>query len=508
MEATPQQQIVNLIKNKEKILLITHRKIDGDALGSTLALHKVLKEMGKDVTAVSSDPVPEMYNFIPDLEEIETTFHGNQDFIITLDCKNAEVDKLKYNLEDKKVNIIVSPMYGNFSAKDVSFAKGGDQFDLIIVLDSADLEQIGSIYEKNTDLFFSAPVINIDHHASNTFFGNINLVEITAASTSEVLLEIIQKLEKIENKEFINEDIATLLLLGIITDTSSFQNPNTTPKSFDIAADLIDLGARQQEIIQQIYKTKKLSTLKLWGQTLSKIQVDPVHRLVWSSITKNDLNESGANVDESEGIIDELMSNAPGAEVILLLKDNSNGILSGSLRTTSANIDASQIAQMFGGGGHLQAAGFKIPNGKDFDIQLAEILKKIKKFQTKRLGLPEHTDNSETKKSSHDLELTTGKIEKHSLETNNQEVEINSKQTISKESSQKSKSPDKTRQIEEKREKPKEKRVINISDKLSQASSSKRKIKNTKRSEEKEKVVKKNIIEKSEKVHIERKDSK
>ena len=413
MEATPQQQIVNLIKNKEKILIIAHRKIDGDALGSMLSLYKVLKEMGKDVTAVTSDPVPEVFNFIPGVESIETNFHSSQDFIITLDCKDAEVDKLKYNLEDGKVNIIVSPMYGSFGEKDVSFAKGSNQFDLIVVLDSADLEQLGTIYEKNTDLFFSAPVINIDHHASNTFFGNINLVEITAASTSEVLLDILKKFEKTENKTFIDDDIATMLLLGIITDTNSFQNPNTTPRSFDIAADLIDLGARQQEIIQHIYKTKKLSTLKLWGQTLSKIQVDPVHRLVWSSITKNDLNESGATSDESEGIIDELMSNAPGVEVILLFKDNQNGMLSGSLRTTSASIDASQIAQMFGGGGHLQAAGFKVKNGQDFDLKLAEVLTKIKQFQAKRLNLP--TENSIDKKVHHELTLSSEKVKRKEL---------------------------------------------------------------------------------------------
>lgn len=416
METTPQQQIINLIKNKDKILIITHRKIDGDALGSALALSRVLKEMGKNVVVITADPIPEIYNFIPDIDLVETSFYSSQDFVITLDCKNAEVDKLKYNLEDGKVNIIVSPLYGSFTEKDVSFSKGSNQFDLMIVLDSADLEQLGSIYEKNTELFFSIPVINIDHHASNTFFGNINLVEITAASTSEVLFEIIQKIEKIENKHFIDADVATMLLLGIITDTNSFQNPNTTPKSFDSAADLIDLGARQQEIIQQIYKTKKLSTLKLWGQTLSKIQVDPVHRLVWSSITKNDLNEAGAHPDESEGIIDELMSNAPGAEVVLLLKDNLNGMLGGSLRTTSASIDASKIAQIFGGGGHLQASGFKIKNGQDFDVHLAEVLNKIKDFQAKRLNLPEEVTGVKNAKATHEIKFTAEKITKEPIQ--------------------------------------------------------------------------------------------
>jgi len=463
MEATPQQQIINLIKNKEKILIVTHRKIDGDALGSTLSLYKVLKEMGKEVTAVSADPVPEIYNFIPEIESIETSFHGSQDFIITLDCKNAEVDKLKYNLEDGKVNIIVSPMYGTFSAENITFTKGSNQFDLIIVLDCADLEQLGTVYENNTDLFFSAPVINIDHHASNTFFGNINLVEITAASASEILLGIIQKLENVENKTFIDDDIATMLLLGIITDTNSFQNPNTTPKSFDVAANLIDLGARQQEIIQHIYKTKKLSTLKLWGQTLSKIQVDPVHRLVWSSINKNDLHETGATPDESEGIIDELMSNAPGAEVILLFKDNLNDMLGGSIRTTSAGIDASKIAQMFGGGGHLQAAGFKIKNDQDFEVQLANVLKKIKKFQAKRLNLPENKDFSPEQKINREIELSTEKVKK---EEKIKTKILKKKVELKKENQTKN---SKVLEFGQKKKAPQtEQKIVNVSEKLAE----------------------------------------
>ena len=405
MKITPQQQIVNLIKNKDKILLISHRKPDGDAIGSVLALYTVLRSIGKDVLAVSSDSVPDIYNFMPNLDVINTNFKNSQDFIITLDCAKVEVDKLKYNLEDNKVNIVVSPLSGSFSEKEVSFSKGESNFDLIIVLDSADLEQIGRIYEQSSDLFFSAPVINIDHHASNIFFGNVNLVDITAASTTEILFEVIQKMEKIENKKLITEDVATLLLTGIITDTGSFQNPNTTPKSFDIAAELIDFGARQQEIIQRIYKTKKVSTLKLWGHTLSKIKVDPVYRMVWSTITKNDLDEVDAVPEESDGIIDELMSNAPGAEIILLLKDNLDGVISGSLRTTSANIDASKIAELFGGGGHLQASGFKLQNGKNFDLVLADVLKKIKTFQANRLNLP-------ADKTQEDREIEVSLIEK------------------------------------------------------------------------------------------------
>ena len=106
-------------------------------------------------------------------------------------------------------------------------------------------------------MFYETPVINIDHHASNNDFGQINLVDVVAASTTEVLYKVLLEAEQKYEKKLITEDVATLLLAGIITDTGSFQHANTSPKSMEVSAELLDLGARQQEIIKNIYKTKK-----------------------------------------------------------------------------------------------------------------------------------------------------------------------------------------------------------------------------------------------------------
>ena len=145
--------------------------------------------------------------------------------------------------------------------------------------------------------------------------------------------------------DLIDEDIATLLLTGIVTDTGSFQNANTTPRSFEKASELIAYGARQQEIIKYVYKTKQLSQLKLWGRLLSKIQTDKKHRIVWSVVSQQDFKDTGSSAEETGDIIDELMTNAPGAEFVLLLKEKSDGQISVSIRTTSPAIDASAIAE-------------------------------------------------------------------------------------------------------------------------------------------------------------------
>ncbi|MBN1258182.1 DHH family phosphoesterase [Candidatus Peregrinibacteria bacterium] len=386
MEPNTIDQILNLVDKSQNILLITHAKADCDGLGAMLAASTVFKELGKRVTAVSNDPAPENLSFLPAINIVQGSL-GSNDFIITLDLSKTPLSKLKYNLEDKRVNIIITPKYGSFSPQDVSFGKGDRKFDLIIVFDAGNLEHLGPIYDKNAELFFEIPVINIDHHASNTDFGRVNLVDVVAASTTEILFGVLQTMEKKYNKKLITEDVATLLLAGIITDTGSFQHANTSPRSMEAAARLLNLGARQQEIIKNIYKTKKLSTLKLWGLVLSKVQVDPLYRMVWSTISQEDLKEAGATADESEGVIDGLLSNAPGAEVFALMKQNPDYI-SVSLRSNTNAVDVNKIATEMGGGGHVRAAGYKV-RGQPFDEVVGAALAKIRQYQKERLNIHE-----------------------------------------------------------------------------------------------------------------------
>lgn len=378
------KQIVEIVKRSKSILLMPSTPVDGDSLGSSLALYLAFKKMGKQVTVVCADPIPDAFQFLPTTKVINREFEAANDFIVTLDCKKAKVNTIRTKLEQDKVNIIITAKKGQFSAKDVSFHHGDSKYDLIITVDTGDLEQLGRFYEDNTELFTQIPLINIDHHASNSHFGKINYVDIMASATTELLIPLIQDFEKESDLKLMDEDIATLLLAGIITDTGSFQNANTTPRSFAASALLIKYGARQQEIIKHVFKTKNLSTLKLWGRILSKIKVDEQHRIVWSSISSKDLQDAKAAPDETGGIIDELLSNAPNSEIVLLLKQKEGGIISGSIRTPNPSIDASAVAELFGGGGHVQASGFKIESN-DLDETEKMVIDRVREFQQKRL---------------------------------------------------------------------------------------------------------------------------
>lgn len=388
MELSPRQQATEILKTSQKILILTAAS-DGDSLGACVALLIILKRMGKSVTAVSAEPVMPAYSFLPAISEIKSDFTGAREFIIDIDTTNTPLDKLSYRTEQGKLRLVITPQSGTLSPENISFSQGSFKFDLICILDTAGLEQFGSLYDNNAELFYATPILNIDHHASNEQFGKINLIEMTATSTCEILVSVAESLGGGQN--LIDEDIATALLTGLIYDTSSFQNTNTTPKSFTVAAQLVAAGARQQEIVKHLYKTKPVSTLRLWGRILAGIREDAQFHFVWSVVSMRDYEQCQAKPYQVAGAVDELLTSAPDADIILLLSEQDDGI-HGSIRTTKG-VDAVAVANLFGGGGHPGAAGFIL---RDLSLAQAEkqILERIRKFQSQRLGISSESKTS------------------------------------------------------------------------------------------------------------------
>jgi phosphoesterase RecJ-like protein len=403
MSLTLHQQAKNLIDKSEKILLVAHTKMDGDTLSSAIAMHLILQKMDKDTVVACADPVPEEFSFLPNTNVMKREISAGKDFVISLDCSRTRAQKLRWKIEGEQLKIFVSPSGGQFAKEDVSFFEHTD-FDLILSLDAADQKQLGRIFEDNSELFARVPMIVFDHHASNPGFGTVNIIDTKAASTTEVIYHFLPELFGEDWEKYVDSDIATLLLTGIITDTGSFQNPNTTPRSLEVSADLVELGARQQEIIRNIFKTKNLQTLRLWGRVLSKINTDPMHRMLWSTVSANDLIDTGGMIEDTGGIIDELLATAPGMEMVLLIKERKDGMITVSIRTTTPLCDAAEFSAEFGGGGHTQAAGFKIRGNRPFDVVVGEVISSAQRFQSNRLHLPDeekkeepHTKNTSKK---------------------------------------------------------------------------------------------------------------
>jgi phosphoesterase RecJ-like protein len=305
MELSPKQQICELVQKSKKILIVFGQNPDGDSIGSAFGLALMFRKLNKEAQIVSSSVLPEKFSFLPLFNETTAKPILSRDYIISINVPKNTISQLRYEVENEKMNIYISANGETISKEDISFEPFRFKYDLIFAVNTPDLENLGEFYEKNTELFFETPIINIDHHPSNEYFGKVNLVEIPVSSTAEIIAGLAGTLE-IE----LDEDIANCLLVGIISSTNSFQKTNTTPNSFTVAASLMSAGANQQEIVRFLYKTKSLSVLKLWGRVMSLLKHNSDLNLAWSVIEEKIFSETKTSHDDLKQIIKEI---APGS---------------------------------------------------------------------------------------------------------------------------------------------------------------------------------------------------
>jgi nanoRNase/pAp phosphatase (c-di-AMP/oligoRNAs hydrolase) len=375
MGLTPKQQVKELINKSNQILIATHQSFNGDGLGAALALSFLLEKLHKKSEIVIPSPIPAQLKFLPNLDKFHLDLQETRDFICQIDTSQNKISQLRYENENDKLNIYLTPQNGTIRPEDVKFIPGKHKFDLAIILDSPDLDQLGRIYEKNTELFFDIPIINIDHHASNEYFGEVNLIEVTATSTCEIVYTLLDTF----GNSFLDEKTAVSLLTGIIADTESFQSPTTTPRAFTIAASLIAAGANQQEIIKHLYKTKALPVLKLWGRIMSRLQYDTTYKLVWSIVGREDFNRSGSKPEDLTNVLRELKENTPNADAILLIKEMGDHNFEGTIQVIK-NINKTELAEFLSGTLYHEKIDFSLPS-KDLTEAENFALKKFRDFR-------------------------------------------------------------------------------------------------------------------------------
>jgi len=310
MELSPYQQTQQLIEKSTSILITTAPIYKNqpiitqiDKVASSLALHYILKELGKK-TRVAIKGAKKQFSFLPFCEHIKSNLNAAKDFILSLNTKEKKVKKINYTEEDEKLNIFITPKNGSFISQDLSLKYGPPKHDLIIVLDLADLENLGKNLEKNAELFYEAPIVNIDIKAGNEYFGEVNLVEITSSSCSEIIYKLIKNIWP----EKITQDLATLLLSGIIARTNSFQSYSTTPETFKASSELLEKGADKDSIIQNLFKTKNFSLLKLLGRALARIKANTNKKIVWTILTQDDFKKSLSSTKMLDYVFEEFIN--------------------------------------------------------------------------------------------------------------------------------------------------------------------------------------------------------
>lgn len=318
MDPTVLQHAITLIRERKTPLICLPKNASSDAIAGGLGLYLALGKMGKRPKVVSPGfTLPPGHSFLPKSDEILTDVAALKKFIITVDTAKAPLEELSYDIVGQQLHVYLTPKQGVYEAKDISTASGSYSFDLVITLDAPNLESFGRLFDDNRDFFYHTPIINIDHNPANGRFGQIALVDLTASSTSELIFELLEA----SKEQLIDEYAATALLAGMISKTKSFQTPTVTPRSLAVASYLITSGARREEIIRNLYQTKSLSVLKLWGRALMRLQSSLGQQVVWTTLSAQDFKDSGGSLRDVPGVIDELIANTAGAEAIIVLAE-------------------------------------------------------------------------------------------------------------------------------------------------------------------------------------------
>jgi phosphoesterase RecJ-like protein len=294
-------KIRRIIRTSQRVLVATHVRPDGDAIGSLLGLGLALRQAGKSVQMLSSDGVPASYRHLP----------GSQDVIQRPD---------------------------------------GD-FDLTIVLDCSDQDRAGRNFNG-----YNPPDLNVDHHVTNLLFAKLNLVDTSAVATAEILADNLVGWDLP-----MTSDVAAALLTGIITDTLGFRTSNMTPKALRLAANLMDAGAALPDLYQRSLVERSFEAMRFWAAGLTKLEREGP--IVWTTLSMADRQGTGYPGRDDADLINEL-SAITDAAVSIVFVEQPSGTVKVSWRA-QPGIDVSAVALKFGGGGHPSASGAEVEGNLD-----------------------------------------------------------------------------------------------------------------------------------------------
>jgi nanoRNase/pAp phosphatase (c-di-AMP/oligoRNAs hydrolase) len=314
MARTQEQQAQELISRARQILVTTRELPSMDALASTLAIGHLLKKAQKAFDIVIPGWNEKQLPAFLSAENLPITnkVGALRAFHIKLNVQQVPLSELMYDVRDGVLDITLLPREGDWTAQDAVFQSGMDRYDLVITVDANDMTSLGDLGREHAEFLYRTPIINIDCSARNEYWGQVNLVDLTAVSTSQVVYQWIESWDT----NLIDGPLATHLLTGMIARTKSFRTPNVTPRTLAAASSLIERGAAREQIIHGLWRTRSVGALKLWGRALSRLSTDLETGLIWTTVTESDLIEAGVAFHALDGIVDELISYAPEARTV------------------------------------------------------------------------------------------------------------------------------------------------------------------------------------------------
>jgi phosphoesterase RecJ-like protein len=317
MDPNLRDTIHRLFHAAQQVLLVTHVAPDGDAIGSLLALGWLLRAQGRVVMLACEDPVPEIYAWLPGADQI---VHASSDPV-----------------------------------------------DLLIALDCSDQQRMGRLFHAG---LARTPLLNIDHHITNTQFGTVNWVDPSSVATSQMVLELVDAMGW-----ELTQSVADRLLCGLVTDTRSFRTQNVDTAAMRAAVRLMEAGASLNEITHRTLDQRPLASVRLWGQAIDRLRLDG--DILWTELTRAMRQRWGLGEDEGSGLAN-FLAGVREPKVAIVFAERDNGTIDVGLRS-APGYDVAAVAYRLGGGGHPQAAGCTL-DGDLEDVQervLAEVRRSL-----------------------------------------------------------------------------------------------------------------------------------
>ncbi len=307
-------QVVELIENKDNFAITTHVRPDGDGVGSSLGLLWLLRSLGKKAEVVVRDGVPNSYSRLPGVEEIRI------------------IDQID------------------------------QEYDAVFVIECSDIDRPG--IKGLNDQF----IVNIDHHTTCEHFGDINWIDATASAVGEMIYNLCKAIGG-----RVSEEIAECIYLAIVTDTGSFHFPNTTERTLKVASELVKVGVKPSRISEAVYSSYSWSRIALMQRVIATIKCDNTGRVATMRQTLSMVEDAGAVDGDNNGFVN-IPLTAKAIEAVIYMREVKPGAYRVSLRS-KGDLDVSNVAESFGGGGHKNAAGCRVEG--EWDVREKEIVDEI-----------------------------------------------------------------------------------------------------------------------------------
>lgn len=337
-----QTELQKILDKSRQILVILPNHPTDELISSGIALSMLLEKMQKNSSLLLENEIPPRLLFLKQPKNIINNLSGSRDFVIVFNTEKNNILDVKCDQKEKQYEIRITPQQGAINPKDFSFMPADFKYDLLIILGAENIEDLGEVYAKNTDLFFEVPKVNIDNHGGSSEFGQLNMIDPTACGAAEILARI--ALENFES--FMDKEISQAMLTGIISATESFQRPNTTPKSMVIAAKLMKYKADQPTIIRHLYKTKSMPFLKLWGRVMVRLNWNEEKKLCWSIISAEDFVQSHSSSKDIPYVLEQIQENFSQGRIFAVIYSENPQQTSLSMRFSNSKI-ARDLSALF-----------------------------------------------------------------------------------------------------------------------------------------------------------------